>query len=321
MICSYCGEEYAFWMTHARLCSKYKEYKEKVLSKEYLEEQYVKEERSVKDIAEKTGLSCGVINRKLRSYGIHIRNSHETRFSKGYIENTKATCREKFGADYANSKESSIFGKAEEAIFKEHGVRNNFQRQDCKQKIKETFLVNYGFENASSCPKVKQKRKNTFLTRYGYSNPGQVPEFINKQKLSRRQNNSSCYNSPLANNFFSRLLENIKNTEHIYYAKKGREYCVMSKDKELYFYDFVDTDKKKCIEFNGNYWHANPQMYKEDWVNPHSHKTAKQIWERDKKKVDTIKQERNYDVLIIWEKDINEDINREIQKCIQFLND
>lgn len=319
MICPYCGKEYDFWMTHARCCSKYKEYKQKVLSKEYLKQEYIKNERSVKDIANTVGLSYGVIKRALQSHDIHIRDSHETRFSKGYIENTKATCRAKFGSDYANCKHSNIFGKAEQAILEKHGVRNNFQTEHSKQKAKQTLLEKYGVENCSQSNEVRQKVRNTCLERYGYENVAQVPEFIAKQKLSKHKQNSSCYNSPTANLFFSKLLEKIQDNDHIYCAIKGHEYCIMTETKELYFYDFVDTQKRKCIEFNGNYWHANPKLYENTWINPHTQKTAQEIWEKDNKKIDAIKQNRGYDVLVVWELEVKQDLEQCLQNCLKFL--
>jgi len=56
------------------------------------------------------------------------------------------------------------------------------------------------------------------------------------------------------------------------------------------------------IEFNGDYWHCNPLKYNGDYFHPHKKKTAKNIWDDDKIRVDKIK-EYDYNLEIIWESD------------------
>ena len=46
-------------------------------------------------------------------------------------------------------------------------------------------------------------------------------------------------------------------------------------------YDFVSPKKRKIIEFNGDYWHANPAIYNSGWVNSVIRKSATQIWDSD----------------------------------------
>jgi len=66
-------------------------------------------------------------------------------------------------------------------------------------------------------------------------------------------------------------------------------------------------------------WHANPRIYTEsEVVNPHKNDTAKQIWEKDKIKIDFIKT-FGYDVLVIWESDYIKNKEIIVTKCINFL--
>jgi len=92
----------------------------------------------------------------------------------------------------------------------------------------------------------------------------------------------------------------------------------MSKDKILYSYDFVDTLNKKCIEYNGNYWHGNPEIYNENWINPHNKLSINEIRKKDKLKHEAIR-ERGYDILVIWEKEVDDNKIEVIQKCLDFL--
>jgi len=57
------------------------------------------------------------------------------------------------------------------------------------------------------------------------------------------------------------------------------------------------------IEAYGDYWHCNPQIYKEDYFHKDMKITAKEKWEKDATRVDLL-QSLGYTVFVIWEKDI-----------------
>jgi G:T-mismatch repair DNA endonuclease (very short patch repair protein) len=70
------------------------------------------------------------------------------------------------------------------------------------------------------------------------------------------------------------------------------------------------------IEYNGDYWHCNPKKYKPDYFHQVKNKTAKELWEYDKNKIDLIK-EKGYNLEVIWESELKEDesiINKIIKK-------
>jgi G:T-mismatch repair DNA endonuclease (very short patch repair protein) len=72
-----------------------------------------------------------------------------------------------------------------------------------------------------------------------------------------------------------------------------------------YVYDEVREDKKVIIEVNGDFWHANPNIYAEEDVVrlPKGDKIAREIWNSDKLRV-SYAQELGYKVFIIWESDV-----------------
>ena len=85
-----------------------------------------------------------------------------------------------------------------------------------------------------------------------------------------------------------------------------------------YAFDF--TYKNKMIEFNGDYWHANPSIYNENYYNKAKQLYAHEIWEYDKSKI-YCATKHGYKVLVIWESEYNEDFDKTLNKCMQFLND
>lgn len=119
------------------------------------------------------------------------------------------------------------------------------------------------------------------------------------------------------NNFHStNSIELFKNLpqENAYHS--NNEYWI-NDGHRIFYYDY--RLGKKLIEFNGDYWHCNPEVYKEDYFHKRKNKTAKELWEFDEYKVNLAKS-KGYEVLIIWEKDWNSDKQGTIKKCLDFLN-
>lgn len=86
--------------------------------------------------------------------------------------------------------------------------------------------------------------------------------------------------------------------------------------KNWYVYDM--GLKNKLIEYNGDYWHANPSIYTEEFYNKTSKMSAKDIWNKEKHK-DCVAKENGYEVLKVWETDYKKNPRAEIEKCINFL--
>lgn len=107
-------------------------------------------------------------------------------------------------------------------------------------------------------------------------------------------------------------------TDNCYFAEYNKEFGLNSKNG-YYFYDFVDTKLKKCIEFNGDYWHCNPKLY-DSTHKTHYGYTAEDIWKKDENKINHIKS-LGYDVMVIWESDYLNDTDNIIKKIGDFLND
>ena len=78
---------------------------------------------------------------------------------------------------------------------------------------------------------------------------------------------------------------------------------------------------KRIIEFNGDFWHANPAIYGPDDVLEMFNKTyevAKNIWERDACRLDILKA-LGFQVYVVWEADYGSDPDRVVEECVKFL--
>lgn len=98
----------------------------------------------------------------------------------------------------------------------------------------------------------------------------------------------------------------------------SQQFAIMNEGKEdnrrRFIYDFLLPDKKAVIEVNGDFWHANPLMYRSDDIMPYpaGRISAKEVWERDKRKLDYAKQ-KGYNVVVIWEFDLNHNIEKVLE--------
>ena len=122
-------------------------------------------------------------------------------------------------------------------------------------------------------------------------------------------------------------------------AKMANGYCISKNEKSLFetllpLFPSLDTQltlktderryiydihaKNKIIEYNGDFWHANPAVYDETFINKRSKKSISEIHESDAKKLDFARS-KGYNVLVIWEHDFKLNKEETLSKCIQFL--
>ena len=186
-----------------------------------------------------------------------------------------------------------------------------------KKNRKDNTTLEYWTDKANGNRELGEKlltnRQTTFskekcILKYG--------EEIGIEKWNKRQtkwlksfskNNYSKISQELFNS-----IKKIYDCKNVYYATHERPDMLKYKNKEYRLNlnsrsilpDFIDLEKKKIIEFDGNYWHNQkvPQ-------NPQREKN------RDKAII-----EMGYEVIHISESDYKKNPEREIQKCINFLN-
>lgn len=137
-------------------------------------------------------------------------------------------------------------------------------------------------------------------------------ERVNKWKQTLFTGNT---HSKISDTFFEKIA-NEYNSDNIFYG--NNEYTLVL-DNITALPDFIDIEKKKIIEFYGDYWHCNPLKYNSTFFNKHKELTAKQIWEKDNERIQLLKN-NGYDVLIIWEYEVRHNFNFFVEKSLSFLN-
>lgn len=113
--------------------------------------------------------------------------------------------------------------------------------------------------------------------------------------------------SKAEDNFFETLI-----TNNIVFE---RDRCVSG-----FFPDGVNDDQKIIIEFYGDSFHCNPHKFQDpkqycSWIK----RTVQQQWERDKMRV-AVFSKHGYRVIIVWEKDWNNDQAFQINRIKSILS-
>lgn len=259
-----------------------------------------------------------IVNHYLKAAGLKrsISESHNT---PSYHKNMRETLRQKYGESVINP--SQIPGHKEK-IFAAFSKR--YDGYDKYLNIKLLQMKN-GYEIYRSDPERTQdqleKGKITCLERYGVDNIFKHPDVIkstrekNIRRISKMTTDEKRRMTSIARSAIKRDLESS--------IEKRIQFCLDILDipykKHIFVgdrnYDLLVFDNV-LIEVNGDYWHANPNIYKKgDIFN--ADMTSEQIWAKDDYKK-LLAENLGYTLITIWESDIK---NRDDIELVKFIKE
>jgi len=170
----------------------------------------------------------------------------------------------------------------------------------------EYYIDKYGKKEGplkwSELNSSKALTLSNFVKRYGEElGSNKFEEYLSRFKTSTSKVSQSFFNS-----LDLKLGEfNLKT----YYHSKNTEFSILLKNLNKYYkLDYYIFDLKIAIEYNGDYWHANPEIYLRDDI-IHSDLTANEIWDRDTARINNLLLEKGIETIKVWQKD--DFINRE----------
>lgn len=106
-----------------------------------------------------------------------------------------------------------------------------------------------------------------------------------------------------------------------YFPDLKQQIEISASKRKHYFFDMGLGNK--LIEYNGDYWHANPIKYKENDILQYpggKRLSAKDVWKINECKINCA-QNKGYNILVIWETDFIKNKNVVIEKCRSFLSE
>lgn len=197
-------------------------------------------------------------------------------------------------------------------------IKKGYSEEEAKQKVSErqrTFtlekcIAKYGEEEGTK--RYIERQKNW---------SAKVEEQYQQglfSKIPHSQN--SCIYSKFEKDIVDSIIESLDIDINDIYCYKTSQFRLENTNEDcknkIFSYDL--TIGNKIIEFNGDFWHMNPDMYDSDYVHPYSNLSAEEKWEIDEIKLNCAFQ-NGYEVLTIWEQEYNENKEATIQKCVEFL--
>ena len=213
---------------------------------------------------------------------------------------------------------------------KKFGVESPFKSEIVKEKIKATNLKRYGCEKILCSDKIKEKIKKTMIRKYGKEYVMQIPKFRKKFKetlIKKYGVPSLAYLSRPASKESQKLFWEIYNKldgkykKKCYFSELNKEFVFG--DKNGYFkYDFVNSEFKKIIEYNGKNFHPHPLQNENEtkWCAFHPLLSVKEARENENKKIKSARN-RGFSILIVWDYEYRKNKDEIIKRCFDFITE
>lgn len=292
-----------------------------IANKDVLEKEYLTRELSFPEIRNKYSIDYKSIVFLLEYFDIKRRSISESCRKRN--EKSKKTVMDKYGVDNV-SKSDEIKRKKADTFMKNYGVDNIWKSKDYYEWLDAYMLEVYGTKRTTNPKKISETRNGFSEEKWEsiknkhrqsvekYRNGKKYWLNLSDEEKSKRLKDSlwkgRTYHSKLEKRIINAFVEmGIPIECQKFIGGKSFDICLFNK--------FV-------IEVNGDFWHANPKLYKKDSVLkfPETDILAEDIWNRDeiKKK---IAEDNGYIVRYIWEKEVNELTDEElISYLLDFLH-
>lgn len=203
---------------------------------------------------------------------------------------------------------------------KEEGTKvfNEYREKQRYKKSKQRYIDEFGEEEGlkifNEINKKKIQSLENFQRKYGKEEGlRRYCDFL----ASRR-----CSFSKMASSLFRKTESSLNRNDITYiYQPKTEEFSIYQKNRS-FFYDFCIPELKFIVEFNGDVFHGNPQLFNEsDCPNPFDRTlTAKQMWSNDKEKID-LARSKGFEVMVIWERDYRNDPGTIVNDIIKTISE
>ncbi len=160
----------------------------------------------------------------------------------------------------------------------------------------------------------RQRYTNTvdyFKKKLGHDAGLEKYKEINAKKALVHRVSSQIY-SKVEKEFILLLESQLGNVDN---SSIANPYCLWDNDLNRHY--IYDIKHKDCIiEFNGDYWHANPLIYNEaDTIKDH---TATEIWNKDARKIE-VANKKGFRTLVVWESDYINNKEKTITEVIKWI--
>lgn len=202
----------------------------------------------------------------------------------------------------------------EQSMLTRHGVRRPLQDATIRETMRKTMEATHGVSYAMQSATVREKHASNMRSRHGISN-----WFEGKNAFIE----GWCSSSPISNierTFVEQLARSCVGIQM--YTALNRQYCVNA-GSAVMFPDVYIPNARLVIEFHGDFWHANPDIYDVTDQRPlFNGMNAATIHERDLKRNELMLDVLGNDHMIytVWERDFRHDHATAVASCVELIN-
>ena len=273
-------------------------------------------------IDEKNKLSVPTLENCIRKHGEEKgREVFEEYKRKQAYKNSFEYKKEKYGwtkeqyDEYNKSRAVTL-----ENLIKKHGendgrlIWDNYCKRQSETSSTDYIKDKFGEYECETINLLKSGKLEGFIRKYGeIESKKRFNNFIDAVNNSFEDTNK-YHQSKRGVCFFNKIIKKLSelgyNFTYYYGDNEMRKYSHI--DGVLYSLDFFILELNICVEFNGDYWHANPEIYEKNWIHPIKKVSAEDIWKYDSNRNKSLKEEFLIDVINVWEKSIYIDKKEDI---------
>jgi hypothetical protein len=327
MTCFICGTEFGMAVGHPYRCASKKRPELEHTMVRYLQlchdtgHEWTKDEivipylqgNALPFFRKRYGLAYSQAKFLLDFFGAKQRTHRESVNLTSMIERRKSTCMAKYGVTNPSCSDKI---KAKKVVtFRRHfGADNVFSTDAFREKLNETMLAKYGkmsvpdlhgnadsFGWSKASPEEKAlriyKAHRGYIKWYGSLTEEERIEYVQKR----------CVNG-----YKSSLEERVCRILHELKIEVKRQFFLSKRS-----YDFRICGCPLLIEINGDFWHANPDIYCADDVLSHPGRLVKasELWHKDMEK-EEVARRWGYKLLTLWESFIKRSSDAEVASVV-----
>ena len=283
--------------------------------------------------ASKIMVQCIKNGNKILSCGNKTCSQILAQSSKSVREKIEKTCINKYGLK-TNLLLSGNKEKSAMAIINKYGSYKNLYIYNSKKYKEKT-----GYDNSMKNPDIiKKTQENRIRTILSFSPErkilwyerrlqtmikngaklfgGKRPDSSKRKYWNYKKTGFNISKQQI--DFFTKLS---KYAENIYFGDNEKRIWI--NDKKYYIVDGFIENKNIVIEYNGDYWHCNPDIYlPEDIITIRGERiSAKSIWDYDSKRKNDIIEKLQCKYIVVWENDFIKNEHETIRSILEEINE
>ena len=233
-------------------------------------------------------------------------------------------------ASAVSSMDSEKWKNYENTMNEKYGFSRPIQNPEIRKRTERTWGRLYGVDSPLKSKKIQDKIKTTCIRKYGVDNPFKLKEFQEKadETWIRKYGSSNLLETDIGKGIRKKDVGVSKVQMKFFreFEQKIRESCLygeneyrISDGEKYYHLDCYIPLYKVGIEFQDDYFHANPELFKsDDIVGFESGKTtAQDVWLKDDTRYFYLSILNGIKIFYVWENDYRKDPKGTVSKIVK----